>query len=321
MDAVAQVKVESDDEVEPYDGTYACGFCSESVRGTAALKCSQCSANPVHWACVAGTKYAGQCATCVRETMEAWRGASTGTAAPSEIIDLRDLEAEGAGAAVVAALTGTGAREDAVPAVGGAVVVAADQVGRGVQGGRADAGGGRSGKGKEPAGEEAAREDGSDDRATSAGAGAVGGGGGKGKERADNGSTKAQRGSRGGEDSGGGSRGGRLGHSGGAGGSSAAEEQRGEGSRKRAAPDADEGGSGAGGKRARGKESGKCDHNRIRSRCKECGGGSICQHARRRSECKECGGGGICQHARRRSRCKTCKADKDDSMPPGLEEL
>ena len=119
MDAGVEVKLESEDEVEPYDGTYACGFCSESVRGTAALKCSQCSANPVHWACVAGTKYAGQCATCVRETMEAWRGASTGTAAPSEIIDLRDLEAEGEGAAEVAALTGTGAREDAVPAVGG----------------------------------------------------------------------------------------------------------------------------------------------------------------------------------------------------------
>ena len=48
---------------------------------------------------------------------------------------------------------------------------------------------------------------------------------------------------------------------------------------------------------------------------------SICQHARKRSECKECGGGGICQHARIRSRCKTCKADKDDSMPPDLEEL
>ena len=32
-------------------------------------------------------------------------------------------------------------------------------------------------------------------------------------------------------------------------------------------------------------------------------------------------GGGIRQHDRRRSRCNTCKADKDDSMPPGLEEL
>ena len=47
MDAGVDVKVESDDEVEPYDGSYACGFCSEPVRGTAALKCSQCSSNPV----------------------------------------------------------------------------------------------------------------------------------------------------------------------------------------------------------------------------------------------------------------------------------
>ena len=47
--------MESDDEVEPYDGSYACGFCSESVRGTA-LEC-----------------------------------ASFGTAAASDIIDLREM--------------------------------------------------------------------------------------------------------------------------------------------------------------------------------------------------------------------------------------
>ena len=64
-----------------------------------------------------------------------------------------------------------------------------------------------------------------------------------------------------------------------------------------------------------------CQHARIRSQCKECGGASICQHARRRSECKECGGGSICQHNRIRSKCKTCIADKDESMPLGLEEL
>ena len=145
--------------------------------------------------------------------MEAWRGASTGTAAPSEIIDLRDLEAEGAGAAVVAALTGAGAREDAVPAVGGAVVVAADEVGRGVQGGRADAGGGRSGKGKEIAGE----------IATSAGADAVGSGG-KGKERADECQARARMGS-GRKSSRGGRREGWFGVSGGSGGSRAADEE------------------------------------------------------------------------------------------------
>ena len=113
MDAGIEVKMESDDEVEPYDGSYACGFCSESVWGTAALKCSQCSANLVHWVCVAGTKYAGQCATCDGETMVAWRGASAGTGAASEIIDLTDLEAEGAGAVVGATQTGKGARQGA----------------------------------------------------------------------------------------------------------------------------------------------------------------------------------------------------------------
>ena len=124
IDAGVEVKAESEDEVEPYDGTYACGFCSESVRGTAALQCSQCSANPVHWACFAGTKYAGQCATCGGETMEAWRrGAGGGAAGPArEMIDLRDLEGEGAGAAEMAGLTANGAREDAVAAVGGRVV-------------------------------------------------------------------------------------------------------------------------------------------------------------------------------------------------------
>ena len=34
MDAGVEVKLESEDEVEPYDGSYACGFCSESVGGT-----------------------------------------------------------------------------------------------------------------------------------------------------------------------------------------------------------------------------------------------------------------------------------------------
>ena len=95
MDAGIEVKVESDDEVEPYDGTYACGFCSQSVRGTAALKCSQCSSNPVHTACVAGSTYAWQCMTCRGETMRVWRGGSDETAAPSEVIDLTPDQARG----------------------------------------------------------------------------------------------------------------------------------------------------------------------------------------------------------------------------------
>ena len=44
-----------------------------------------------------------------------------------------------------------------------------------------------------------------------------------------------------------------------------------------------------------------CEHHRVRSRCKDCGGSSICEHRRQRSKCKDCGGSGICEHQRRRS--------------------
>ena len=32
----------------------------------------------------------------------------------------------------------------------------------------------------------------------------------------------------------------------------------------------------------------KCEHNREKNTCKECGGASICEHGRLRSTCKEC---------------------------------
>ena len=40
-----------------------------------------------------------------------------------------------------------------------------------------------------------------------------------------------------------------------------------------------------------------------------------------KSRCKECGGGSICQHQSRRSTCKECIDEADKSMPAGLEEL
>ena len=49
-----------------------------------------------------------------------------------------------------------------------------------------------------------------------------------------------------------------------------------------------------------------CNHNRVRACCKECSGGSICEHGRRRTICKECKGGSICEHGRQRSTCKEC---------------
>ena len=120
----------------------------------------------------------------------------------------------------------------------------------------------------------------------------MGGEGGKGNWRADNGSATGARAGVGEESSGRGRGGGKSGHSHGAGGRKAADDQRGEGSSKRAAPDGDEGGSSGGGKRARVGKPGQCEHNRQRSQCRECGGGSICQHNRQRSTCRECGGGG-----------------------------
>lgn len=49
-----------------------------------------------------------------------------------------------------------------------------------------------------------------------------------------------------------------------------------------------------------------CEHNRVKSQCKPCGGGSICQHNRVKSHCNECGGSQICEHNKRKSNCKTC---------------
>ena len=50
---------------------------------------------------LAHPKYAEVCPTCDRKTVEAWESTSSGAAAPSEIIDLAELESEGEGAAEV----------------------------------------------------------------------------------------------------------------------------------------------------------------------------------------------------------------------------
>ena len=46
-----------------------------------------------------------------------------------------------------------------------------------------------------------------------------------------------------------------------------------------------------------------------------------CPHNRKKSICKECGGSSICQHNCIKYYCKQCKVDKDDSMPPDIEEF
>ena len=314
---------------------------------------------------------------CVGETMEVCRDASAGISEPTATTDVA-LDEEGGTTSEMALMTENWASGDTVPDVGGAVV-ATDAVGREVREGRADAGGGSSGKAPEITWDGPESVD--DGAVTSAGAGACGGGN---KTRL---SSEERRGASicehirqrsrckecGGasvcehkrlrsecKECGGTSicqhnRTRRMcKQCGGAsicehhrqrskchqcGGASICEHKR----RRRLCKEC--GGAGIcqhNRERSRCKECGGasicehsrlrsqckecggasiCKHSRQRSRCKECGGASFCQHKRRKSECKECGGVSICQHKRRRSRCKKCKADKDESMPPDLEEL
>jgi hypothetical protein len=50
----------------------------------------------------------------------------------------------------------------------------------------------------------------------------------------------------------------------------------------------------------------KCEHNKRKQYCDECGGGSICEHKKRKYRCKECGGSQICEHKRVKEQCKEC---------------
>ena len=86
MGAGVEVKVESGDEVEDYDGSYACLICTESVRGTAALVCWECNSNPWHRACDKESKYLEVCPTCNQKSVTVWTGASAGPGAPIEFL-------------------------------------------------------------------------------------------------------------------------------------------------------------------------------------------------------------------------------------------
>ena len=72
-------------------------------------------------------------------------------------------------------------------------------------------------------------------------------------------------------------------------------------------------GGGAGMPRDSRREGGAPRKKKARSRCLPA--------SRERSTCKECGGAGLCQHQRIRSRCKECREEADESIPDGLEEL
>ena len=58
--------------------------------------------------------------------------------------------------------------------------------------------------------------------------------------------------------------------------------------------------------KAVGRASIKCPHDKRRTRCKDCGGGSICIHGKQRATCKDCGGSQICIHGKQRATCKDC---------------
>jgi len=59
-----------------------------------------------------------------------------------------------------------------------------------------------------------------------------------------------------------------------------------------------------------------CEHGRVGFRYKECGGAQTCEHGRLRPQCNDCGGAGLCEHSKRRSRCKECKVSE---RPKGVE--
>ena len=50
----------------------------------------------------------------------------------------------------------------------------------------------------------------------------------------------------------------------------------------------------------------RCEHDRVKSRCKDCGGSEICEHNIRKSRCRECGGNAFCEHNKFKSICKEC---------------
>jgi len=53
-------------------------------------------------------------------------------------------------------------------------------------------------------------------------------------------------------------------------------------------------------------EKNKCEHNRQKHLCNECGGTSMCEHGKRRDLCIDCEGASICEHGRQRCLCKIC---------------
>ena len=83
--------VVKEEEIEEYDGSYACLICTESVRGAEALKCTQCQSNPFHRECVSNALWLRQCPSCGQQTVDVWNGTSAPSAATIATIDLVGL--------------------------------------------------------------------------------------------------------------------------------------------------------------------------------------------------------------------------------------
>ena len=54
----------------------------------------------------------------------------------------------------------------------------------------------------------------------------------------------------------------------------------------------------------------RCEQNRRKSECRECGGSQICEHNHRKSRCRECGESQICEHNHRKSECRECEGSR-----------
>jgi len=50
----------------------------------------------------------------------------------------------------------------------------------------------------------------------------------------------------------------------------------------------------------------KCEHNRDKNKCGDCGGNQICEHKKVRIKCSDCGGSQICEHKKQKNLCKDC---------------
>ena len=51
---------------------------------------------------------------------------------------------------------------------------------------------------------------------------------------------------------------------------------------------------------------GICNHDKLKSRCRECGGGALCIHDKQKSHCRECGGSAYCIHDKQKTKCREC---------------